>query len=67
MRVPYSYSRNAGTISLAVSAGLSFLAGARGWGLVLFTALGFVPIGMILGVIQRYWFPPTLEIVDESD
>ena len=52
---------------MVVSAGLSFLAGARGWYLIICTILGFVPIAMITTFIQRYWFPPTLEIVDESD
>jgi uncharacterized paraquat-inducible protein A len=67
IRIPYSSNRNGAVLTIVVSAGLSFLAGARGWPLIIFTILGFMPIAMISNFIQRYWFPPTLEIVDESD
>jgi predicted RNA-binding Zn-ribbon protein involved in translation (DUF1610 family) len=67
IRIPSSSNRNGGVLTIVVSAGLSFLAGARGWHPIILAILGFVPIGTITNVIQRYWFPPTLEIVDESD
>lgn len=67
LRVPYTYSRNAGTLTLAISAVTMFMAGARSWWLPLLTAAAFVPIVMVLSVFQRYVFPPTLEVVDQSD
>jgi len=65
LRVPYTHNRNGGVVSLGVSAAVVFLAGGRGFWLVLLTALAFFPVAMVLGTLRRYLFPPTLEI-DEA-
>jgi hypothetical protein len=49
-------------VSLGVAAAVVFLAGGRGFWLVLLTALAFFPVAMVLGTLRRYLFPPTLEI-----
>ncbi len=48
------------------SAGYS-VAGARGWRLLFLTVFGAVVVDLISGVVERYWWPPDLEIADEAN
>jgi hypothetical protein len=67
MRVPYEHKRNMGVVTLAVAALVGYVAGMRGWSLLFATIIVFFVLAALFGTVERHWFPPTLELTDDSD
>jgi hypothetical protein len=62
LRLPQTYGRDA-LVAALISVGVGYVIGGRGWLLVAALVVGWFPVIVIMGFVERFLITPTPEIV----
>ena len=62
LQLPRTYGRDA-LVAALVSGGIGYLIGCRGWFLVAAIGIGWFPVIVAMGFVERFFIAPTPEIV----